>query len=62
MNSSRAKFYKPALIAMVVCLFLGVFQIEQAMNHDRETLGLTRVTPLKNAPPILAFTTVAFGA
>ena len=61
MNSSRAKFYKPALIAMVVCLFLGVFQIEQAMNHDRETLGLTRVTPLKNAPPILAFTTVALG-
>ena len=61
MNFSRTKFYKPALLAMAVGLFFGVFQIQRAMNHDRETLGLTRVTPLKNAPPILAFTTVALG-
>ena len=31
------------------------------MNPDREMLGLTRVEPLENAPPVLAFTTVALG-
>lgn len=61
MNFSPTKFYKPALLGLAACLFFGVFQIEQAMNHDRERLGLTRVTPLQNAPPILAFTTVALG-
>lgn len=61
MNLSRAKFYKPMLLALAAILFLGVSQIQRAMNHDRERLGLTRVTPLENAPPILAFTTVALG-
>jgi hypothetical protein len=31
------------------------------LNYDRQRLGLTRVEPLENAPPILAFTTVALG-
>ncbi|MEO6034798.1 MAG: hypothetical protein ABIQ35_06060 [Verrucomicrobiota bacterium] len=61
MNFSRTKFYKPALLALAACLFFAVFQVERLMNHDREALGLTRVTPLKNAPPVLAFTTVALG-
>ncbi len=61
MNFSRAKFYKPALVALAGIFFVGVFHIQRAMNYDRETLGLTRVTPLENAPPVLAFTTVALG-
>ena len=31
------------------------------LNRDREQLGLTRLHALKNAPPVLAFTTVALG-
>ncbi len=31
------------------------------MNRDRDKLGITRVPPLENAPPVLAFTTVALG-
>ena len=60
-NFAHTKFYKPVLLAVTACFFLAVFHIERAMNHDRENLGLTRVTPLENAPPILAFTTVALG-
>jgi hypothetical protein len=35
--------------------------MQNRLNTDREVLGLTRLTPLKNAPPVLAFTTVALG-
>jgi len=45
----------------VPVLLLGVWQIQNSLNHDREALGLTRVQPLENAPPVLAFTTVALG-
>ncbi len=35
--------------------------MQQSLNRDRDRLGLTRVEPLENAPPVLAFTTVALG-
>ncbi|HTD87332.1 MAG TPA: hypothetical protein VK850_12210, partial [Candidatus Binatia bacterium] len=35
--------------------------VQKSLNRDRDLLGLTRVTPLENAPPVLAFTTVALG-
>ena len=35
--------------------------MQQSLNRDRDRLGLTRVQPLENAPPVLAFTTVALG-
>ena len=35
--------------------------VQQSLNRDRDRLGLTRVQPLENAPPVLAFTTVALG-
>src|SRR4051812_27994202 len=57
----RAKFYKPALLLLAAVLFAGVFQIQDRLNVDRERLGFTRLTPLQNAPPVLAFTTVALG-
>lgn len=49
------------LLALAALLFLGVFQVQRAINMDRERLGLTKVAPLENAPPVLAFTTVALG-
>lgn len=61
MNFSHTKFYKPVLLALAAAFFFGVFHVQRAMNHDRASLGLTRVTPLENAPPVLAFTTVALG-
>lgn len=61
MNFAHTKFYKPVLLLLAVVLFFGVFRVERGMNHDRQTLGLTRVEPLENAPPVLAFTTVALG-
>ena len=35
--------------------------MQKALNRDREQLGLTRMDALENAPPVLAFTTVALG-
>jgi hypothetical protein len=52
---------KILLLALAALLLAGVSQIQRALNRDRETLGITRIEPLKNAPPVLAFTTVALG-
>jgi hypothetical protein len=57
--SSRWK--KILLGILAVALLVGVFQVQESLNHDRDALGLTRVQPLENAPPVLAFTTVALG-
>ncbi|MCS7090080.1 MAG: hypothetical protein RMN51_04405 [Verrucomicrobiota bacterium] len=52
---------KVALLLMAALLWSGVAQVERSMNLDRDRLGLTRVEPLQNAPPLLAFVTVALG-
>src|ERR1035437_11108534 len=57
--NSRAK--KILLVLVAAGLLVGVFFVQRAMNRDRDRLGLTRVEPLENAPPVLAFTTVALG-
>jgi hypothetical protein len=56
-----ARIYKPALAGLAALLFCGAALMQNRLNSDREALGLTRLTPLKNAPPVLAFTTVALG-
>jgi hypothetical protein len=56
-----SKLKKSLLIALAALLLVGVSQIQRAMNRDREKLGITRIEPLENAPPVLAFTTVALG-
>src|SRR5437868_15507230 len=56
---SRA--YKIALASVAVLLFVSVFYSQRYLNTQREVLGLTRIAPLENAPPMLAFTTVALG-
>lgn len=57
--TSRLK--KLLLVALAVALLAGVFVVQGSMNVDRDRFGLTRVQPLDNAPPVLAFTTVALG-
>ena len=55
----RAK--KILCLLLAVVLLFGAGRVQQSLNHDRDTLGLTRGAVLKNAPPMLAFTTVALG-
>lgn len=57
--NSRLK--KALLILLVVALLAAGGVVQGSMNRDRDALGLTRVEPLENAPPVLAFTTVALG-
>ncbi len=57
--SGRSK--KIVLLVLAAVLLAGVSRVQLALNHDRERLGLTRTEPLQNAPPVLAFTTVALG-
>ncbi len=56
-----SRWKKILLVMLAVALLAGVSQIQGVLNRDRDLLGLTRVQPLENAPPVLAFTTVALG-
>jgi len=57
--SSRLK--KILLLLLALALLVGTSFVQKALNRDRDKFELTRVTPLENAPPVLAFTTVALG-
>ena len=52
---------KILLVLLAVLLLLGSGQMQKSMNVERAQLGLTHVAVLENAPPMLAFTTVALG-
>jgi len=52
---------KILLLLLATVLLVGVSRVQRGLNVDRERLGLTRIDPLENAPPVLAFTTVALG-
>src|SRR5204862_7902261 len=52
---------KILLLLLVVPLLFGSSRIQDSLNRDRAALGLTIAEPLQNAPPMLAFTTVALG-
>ena len=54
--------YKPALLGLAAILFCVVAQMQARLNVDRKEMGLTQMDPLENAPPVLAFTTVALGS
>jgi hypothetical protein len=55
------RFKKIVLVLAAAALVFGAGRLQQLLNHDRDTLGLTRTAVLENAPPGLAFTTVALG-
>jgi len=52
---------KVLLLLLAGTLVFGAGLVQQSLNRDRETLGLTRGAVLENAPPVLTFTTVALG-
>jgi hypothetical protein len=56
-----AKLRTVLLLALIGVLLTSAGFLQQSLNRDRARLGLTRVQPLDNAPPVLAFTTVALG-
>lgn len=55
------RHYKPALLGLAVLLLVVSGVSQNHLNRDRDQLGLTNAKPLENAPPVLAFTTVALG-
>jgi hypothetical protein len=57
--NARAK--KILLLLLAAALLAGSGQVQKSLNRDRIQLGLTIGEPLQNAPPLLAFTTVALG-
>lgn len=48
------------ILFMVIMVACAGF-VQRSMNRARADMGLTRLQPLENAPPVLAFTTVALG-
>jgi hypothetical protein len=61
---SPRRIYKLALVCAAIIFFALAGVLHQALNRQRThpDIGLTRVTDLgSNAPPVLAFTTVALG-
>jgi hypothetical protein len=57
----NTKLYKAILLLVSVAFLVLVGMSQRYLNRQRDSLGLTRVAPLENAPPVLAFTTVALG-
>ena len=57
--SGRIK--KILLLLLAVALIFVSGRVQNSLNHDRDALGLTHTAVLENAPPVLAFTTVALG-
>ncbi len=61
MNLRSAPLRKVLLLLLAAALLLGVHTAQRGLNRQRAALGLTRVEPLQNAPPVLVFTTVVLG-
>jgi hypothetical protein len=59
--NQKPRIVKASLIGVAVILFCVSAQMQTLLNMERAQLGLTRLTPLENAPPVLAFTSVALG-
>src|ERR1039457_1961068 len=57
----NARLKKIILLLLAAALLFGSGQVQKSLNRDRDTLGLTHMAVLENAPPMLAFTTVALG-
>jgi hypothetical protein len=58
MNARAKKIF---LLLLAAALVFSSGQMQKSLNGDRAQLGLTISEPLQNAPPMLAFTTVALG-
>jgi hypothetical protein len=49
------------LVVLAAALLMGASRTQRLLNRSRAALGFTRVSPLKNAPPMLVLTTVVLG-
>ncbi len=54
-------FYRLGLIGLMVVATAASHFTQRGLNQLRSSLQITRLEPLENAPPMLAFTTVAMG-
>ncbi|HEY5043918.1 MAG TPA: hypothetical protein VIK53_18245 [Verrucomicrobiae bacterium] len=52
---------KTVLFVLAAALLFGSGRVQNSLNRDRDRLGMTYTAVLDNAPPMLAFTTVALG-
>ena len=59
----RGRSYKLMLVALSALMLISSAFVQRQLNRQRAVppIDLTRVAPLENAPPMLAFTTVALG-
>jgi hypothetical protein len=57
----NARTKKVLLLLLAAVLLFSSGRVQQSLNRDRDQLGLVRASVLQNAPPMLAFTTVALG-
>ncbi len=57
--SSRVK--KIVLLVLAAALIAGSSQVQKSLNRDRDRLGMTYTATLDDAPPVLAFSTIALG-
>jgi|SRR5665213_202198 len=57
----NARVKKILLLLLAGALLFGSSRLQKLLNHDRDALGLTHAAVLENAPPLLAFTTIALG-
>jgi len=57
----NSRFKKIILLLLAAAMLAGSGRLQKSLNHERAQLGLTRADVLENAPPVLAFTTVALG-
>ncbi|MBI5773585.1 MAG: hypothetical protein HZA89_07575 [Verrucomicrobia bacterium] len=57
----HGRFFKIILLAALALGLGGASIMQGRLNRARAELKLTRAEPLQNAPPVLAFTTVALG-
>ena len=57
----NSKVFKSLMLGIVLICMIGVNFLQKEINIKRGELGLTRLEVLENAPPMLAFTTVALG-
>jgi hypothetical protein len=57
----NARFKKIILLLLAAALLSSSGWVQKSLNQDRDRLGMTYASALDNAPPLLAFTTVALG-
>jgi hypothetical protein len=57
----KPRLKKTLLVLLAGALLAGSFFLQRSLNQDRDRLGLTRVQPLENAPPVRAVPPVALG-